>query len=1042
MKDLSKINQGLIEENILLKQRIQELEEYASGHKPTEELWLENKGRLREIIVQNPISMAIVSMEGIIEYINRKAVETFGYEPVDIPDMAHWWELAYPQETYRKEVIEQWMGLVEKAIVSHGEIEKRDYRITCKDGTIKTVVVFGILTAGKVFVMFEDITERKQAEDAVRESRDQIRLIANNVPALISYIDSDFRYRFANEFYAKLENISTTEIVGKHMKEIMGEEYYIAQSKNMQTALSGREVLFEADHFTKKGKKLKLSVTYIPDMDSQGQAQGFYAFAADITERKRAEEALAESKAFLTSVVDSTSDLIWSFDPLSFRLISFNRAYSEHFLKTRGLHVKIGLLPEDLLPADYAKLWREWYQRVLDEGPYSMEYITHDGSLTLELSFNILKQNDAVFGVSVFGKDITERKRAADSLKIFKESVDNSSDAIGLSTPEGRHFYQNRAFGQLFGIIGDASPKTIYVDNQIGEEVFRTIMTGGQWTGEVNMYAKDRQFRNILLHAYPNKDEQGNITALVGIHTDITERKRAEEERRDKDLRYRSLFDKATDGIFLIDLDGRILDVNESFAEMHGYTVDELFDKDLFDLDTPETAKLIPERMKRIVEGEALNFEVEHYHKDGHVFQLNVVANKIELNGKKYILCFHRDMTLHKQAEAERRRLEERLQRAEKMEALGQLAGGVAHDLNNVLGILTGYSELLLMEIPEGSRSRGHVEKILQSTEKGAAIIQDLLTLARRGVTVSDVVNLNSIISGFLKAPVFEGIKVYHPRITFKTECDTNLLNIKGSPVHLEKTLLNLVSNAAEAIAGEGEVTIRTENRYLDKPLRGYDEIKQGDYVVLTVCDTGMGIPTENREKIFEPFYTKKAMGRSGTGLGLAIVWGTVKDHEGYIDVQTEVGEGTTFTLFFPITREELIVPKRKEIMEQYMGKGESVLVVDDIAEQRDVASSLLTQLGYDIHTVASGEEAVEYLKKHKADILVIDMIMAPGIDGLETYQKVLKVNPNQKAVLVSGFSETDRVKEALKLGAGAYVKKPYVLERIGVAIRDELARK
>jgi CheY-like chemotaxis protein len=183
-------------------------------------------------------------------------------------------------------------------------------------------------------------------------------------------------------------------------------------------------------------------------------------------------------------------------------------------------------------------------------------------------------------------------------------------------------------------------------------------------------------------------------------------------------------------------------------------------------------------------------------------------------------------------------------------------------------------------------------------------------------------------------------------------------------------------------------------------------------------------------------------MGRSGTGLGLAIVWGTVKDHNGYIDLQTEGGMGSTFTLYFPVTRDELIVTQQQKApIEQYMGKGESVLVVDDIAEQRDIASSLLTRLGYEVHVLSSGEEAVEYLKENKADILVLDMIMAPGIDGLETYQRVLKINPKQKAIIVSGFSETERVKEAQKLGVGTYIKKPYIMEKIGVAIREELKR-
>jgi len=348
----------------------------------------------------------------------------------------------------------------------------------------------------------------------------------------------------------------------------------------------------------------------------------------------------------------------------------------------------------------------------------------------------------------------------------------------------------------------------------------------------------------------------------------------------------------------------------------------------------------------------------------------------------------------------------------------------------------------LVEEVPEGSQSKIYIDKILQSTGKGAAIIQDLLTLARRGVAIADVINLNAVVTGYLKSPVFEKIKEFHPQVNFKTEHDDHLLNIRGSSIHLEKTLMNLVSNAAESISSQGEVTIRTESRYLDKPIHGYDEIKEGDYVVLIVSDTGVGVSAEDRGKIFEPFYTKKKMGRSGTGLGLSIVWGTVKDHSGYLDIQSDIGMGTTFSLYFPVTQEELIAQQEKIAIERYIGKGESVLVVDDIPEQREIASRLLTRLGYQVNSVASGEEAVKYLKNNKADILILDMIMEPGIDGLETYKRISKINLYQKAIIVSGFSETERVQEAKILGIGAYVKKPYVLEKIGVAIRDELARK
>jgi len=266
-------------------------------------------------------------------------------------------------------------------------------------------------------------------------------------------------------------------------------------------------------------------------------------------------------------------------------------------------------------------------------------------------------------------------------------------------------------------------------------------------------------------------------------------------------------------------------------------------------------------------------------------------------------------------------------------------------------------------------------------------------------------------------------------------------MNIKGSPIHLSKTIMNLLSNAAEAISDRGEVTVWTENRYLDKPVAGYDHIQEGDYVVLRISDNGNGIPAKDMEKIFEPFYTKKVMGRSGTGLGLAVVWGTVKDHGGYIDIKSEEGRGSTFTVYFPVTREEATKVQSAVSPESYRGRGEAILVVDDVKEQRELAATMLSKLGYCVDAVPSGEEAVTYLKSKRADLLVLDMIMDPGMDGLETYERIVEINRKQKAIIVSGFSETDRVKKALKLGAGTYVRKPYVMEKIGLAIRRELDR-
>jgi len=252
---------------------------------------------------------------------------------------------------------------------------------------------------------------------------------------------------------------------------------------------------------------------------------------------------------------------------------------------------------------------------------------------------------------------------------------------------------------------------------------------------------------------------------------------------------------------------------------------------------------------------------------------------------------------------------------------------------------------------------------------------------------------------------------------------------------------MNLISNAAEAMPEGGKLTLSTENRYIDRPIRGYDDVKEGDYVILTIADTGTGISPDDIEKIFEPFYTKKKMGRSGTGLGMAVVWGTVKDHNGYIDIQSTEGKGTTFTLYFPVTREKLPEDESSLPIESYRGNGESILIVDDVEEQRNIASGMLRELGYSVVSVSSGEEAVEYLKTNNADLLLLDMIMDPGMDGLDTYKKIIELHPGQKAIIVSGFSETDRVKDLQRLGAGAYIRKPLLLEKIGIAVKEELEK-
>ena len=573
-------------------------------------------------------------------------------------------------------------------------------------------------------------------------------------------------------------------------------------------------------------------------------------------------------------------------------------------------------------------------------------------------------------------------------------------------------------------------------------EIFREIYGTGKSAkvADFDIITKDGVVITLEISASLIRDHNGQPLGFRCLARDITERRLADEALRESEEKYRSLA-STEDSMYLIDRDCRYLFMNEKHLQRLGLPQEEVIARSYADLHSEADTIAFTKSVQKVFEtGEFLLCE-HGSQKDNKYFLRTFTPVRRPGGRTTAVTVVSKDITERKEAEAERLQLEHRLNRAEKMEALGTLAGGVAHDLNNVLGVLVGYSELLLERLPEGNPLRSYASGILQSSERGATIIQDLLTLGRRGVAVSEVVNLNRVITDYLEAPEFEKFKAYHPYVTFKSDLEESLSNIKGSPVHLGKTIMNLVSNASEAISDEGEVIIRTKNCYIDKPIGGYDDVREGDYVVLTVSDNGRGISASDIKKIFEPFYTKKVMGRSGTGLGLAVVWGTVKDHDGYIDVQSEDGRGSTFTIYLPATREELTGEEQKTSPEHYMGKGETILVVDDVKEQREVAGSMLTRLGYRVEAVSSGEEAVAYLRSHKADLIVLDMIMDPGMDGLETYRRVLAINPKQKAIIVSGFSETERVKKALELGAGAYVRKPYLLERIGLAIKGELTK-
>jgi len=423
---------------------------------------------------------------------------------------------------------------------------------------------------------------------------------------------------------------------------------------------------------------------------------------------------------------------------------------------------------------------------------------------------------------------------------------------------------------------------------------------------------------------------------------------------------------------------------------------------------------------------------------NGKTVEIEAISTPTIYKGEPARLVFCIDRTERRQAEREKAELQEKLNRSRKMEALGLLAGGVAHDLNNILsGILT-YPEFILMDLRPDHRLRKPLETILESGRRAAAVVQDLLTISRGVAGNREVANFNDIVAEYLRSPEYEMLADRYPGVTFGTDLAEDLMNVRCSAIHIKKSLMNLVINAAEALEGDGRVIITTENRYVDQPLKGYDRVAEGEYAVLSVADSGPGISADDMERIFEPFYTRKVMGRSGTGLGLTVVWNTVQDHRGYIHVNSQP-DGTVFDLYFPVARSPRTIEADSTPIEAYTGNGERILVVDDEEDQRTIVSAILERLGYVAVSAGGGAEALRIVETQNIDAVLLDMVM-PEMDGLETYRRMIALRPGLPCVIASGFSETEAVRQVQQLGAGAYLKKPYTIEHLGTALKSTLS--
>ncbi len=533
--------------------------------------------------------------------------------------------------------------------------------------------------------------------------------------------------------------------------------------------------------------------------------------------------------------------------------------------------------------------------------------------------------------------------------------------------------------------------------------------------------------QNSEPHDYESRMVVSGPDKVLAIVREITSRKMTEAALLESEKKYRMVVGSSNEAIFIVQND-HIKFFNAKALKLTGYRGNDLTSRPYLKLFHPQDREFVAEKhSKEISEKSSRLNSLRIIDKLGKVKWVELTSTISEWHGEPAYLWFLKDIT-------EQKRLQEELARVQRLETAGRVAGQIAHDFNNLLSPLAAYPVLIREQLPEGHPTLEMLDEMEDSAKKIAEINQQLLALGRRGHYAMEPIDFHELLHGILTLGKFP------KEIVIKEAFTPDIFSVKGGAAQLTRALTNLINNAIEAMNNQGVLTVKTENTYLDIPLKGYQTIDRGEYVKLSISDTGSGIRPEIIDNIFDPFFTTKKMDRRrGSGLGLSIVHGIVEDHNGYIQVDSKPGKGTTFSLYFPVNR---AVEREILINEVKSASGdERILIVDDDPIQRRVAGQLLRRLGYRVQVVSSGETAVTHLKKRHYDLLIVDMVM-DGIDGVEAYKRILEFEPKQKAIILSGYAMSNRVQTAIKLGAGSFVTKPISQKVLANAVRKELDKK
>jgi two-component system, cell cycle sensor histidine kinase and response regulator CckA len=979
-----------------------------------------------------------------------------GYEPDEFaPTFENWLELIHPEDRAAA------LSIAEEYIRTKPDYYENEFRLRMKDGQYRWIHsrarVVERSQDGEAVLMIgnhEDITSSKLDQEALAESERQKGLILNATSEMVAYYDLDLRVIWANRAAETSVGAAKGALRGRHCYEIWAQRDDACPNCPVLKARDTREPQ-ETEQETPDGRCWH--VRGFPIIDEVGKLVALAEFTQDITEQKRAEDRFRRSQAMLARTERIAHIGSWEWE-----IAADVVTWSEELYRIFGID------PSKPAPtwADHPALYhpedfeclRHAAERATSDGtPYELELraLRKDGETRICLSRGFAEMGPEGRAVRLFGsfQDITDRKRAEGALRESEERLrlahKATRDVVWDWDIVNDAQMWNEAGSVVFGwtdIV--AHPQTagwwaekIHPEDRdrVDKSFFSVVDNPAEdyWHDEYRFLKADGTYAHVIDRGYVLRDDQGKALRMIGAMLDITDRKRAEEALRVSEQRFRSITEQTSDVISLTDHEGFIIYVSPSCRQVFDAESEEMVGRHFSDFLDESAVPVAMEGFQRAIEGRAQskNLELLMKRKDGSRFYG-------ELNGSAYAsesgigtLVLIRDITERKQAEKEKQRLEEQFQQAQKLEAIGRLAGGVAHDFNNMLGVIIANAESAEMGIRPDQPVYKNIHEILNASHRAADTVSQLLAFARKQTVSPRILDLDDTISGALKMLR----RLIGEDITLRWIPGKQVGKVRMDPTQVHQILANLIVNSRDAMCDGGTVTIQTANKIVDEShAASHNGLKSGDYVMLTISDTGKGMSPEVLESVFDPFFTTKEVGK-GTGLGLPMVYGSVKQNDGFIYIYSEPGQGTTVKIYLPRFNDE--PPNPKNVVEQKIPKGvETILLAEDEEAFLLACKAALERQGYTVLPASNPEEALTLATQHEGEIhmLLSDVVM-PNMNGRELWRRVKETRPSIKCLFMSGYTADVMAQHGIIDTSAHFIEKPFSFRELAQKVRGVL---